>query len=90
MEEKRLPISDDMAEYFDAYHAAILIRDKALEMPFGYKKAYKAARDAVKNQKKFWKMVFKVYPEVSGEPYQYYRLEQVLVKTQEDPSTDII
>ncbi len=83
MGKKELPVSDDMAEYFDAYHAALEIRDRALKMPFGYKKAYKAAKDAVKNRKKFWQKIYKVYPEVEGSRFEYNMINQVLVKKPE-------
>jgi len=82
--KKELLISDDMAEYFDAYHAALQLRDSAIKLPFGYKKAFKAAKDAVKNQKLFWKKVYEVYPEVAEREFNYNRLEQVLIEKQED------
>lgn len=76
--QKEFPVDEELAGYFDAYHAALELRDKAIRLPFGYRKAYKAAKDAVKNQRKFWKKVYKVFPEVAEKPFEYYRLEQVL------------
>ena len=79
-------VSDDIAEYFDAYHAAIQLRDEALQLPFGYKKAYRAAKDAAKNQKKFWQKIQKIYPEVALSSFRYIRLEQKLIQTNSEPS----
>jgi len=78
-EEKReYPVSDDIAEYFISYEAALELRDKALNMPFGYRKALKASKDIVKNQRIFWKKVRQVYPELKDKSLDYNRVKQTI------------
>jgi hypothetical protein len=74
---KKYPISDDIALLHDKFIAAKKIRDLAIKLPWGYKKALRAAIDRVYFEKLFWKKIREVYSEeFKGKTIEYYPIEQ--------------
>lgn len=58
---KDYPINDELAAIFDKSAAAMAIRDICVRLPFGYKRALRAARDEIYFERLFWKNVRELY-----------------------------
>jgi len=85
-EKKQYPVGNLIADDFTAYEAAIELRDRALKLPFGYKKALKAAKDAIKYKRIFWKNVRKMYPEIKNSTLNYNIEKQYVYEYEVDES----
>lgn len=57
-------IPDDLGILFSDFVALRELRDDYMQMPFGFNRACKAAKRAKRERDKFWKGVFKLYPEL--------------------------
>lgn len=51
--------------------ACLKVRDLASKLPFGYKKAVRAAKDAIKERTLFWDKIYVLYPEFKGKRLVY-------------------
>ena len=79
METKEYPISDDIVLFSYKFLAADAIRDLAVKLPFGYRKAFKAAADSIRFRKLFWDRIQDVYPELKGKRLTFIREKNVVV-----------
>jgi len=68
---EKYPISDDIALLKEKENAAKKIVEMAIKLPFGYRKAFRAATDAEKFNRLFWKRVVNVYPVLKGKRLVY-------------------
>ena len=71
MSPKPYRIPDDVAAIFEEYMACTEIRDSAVKVPFGYRKAKRASRERIRAHRLFWKRVGEVYPELDDESLVY-------------------
>ena len=78
MTKKEYPISDDIMVLFYKHEAAKTLRDLAIKMPFGYKKALRAATDSIRFLDLFWKQIYQVYPELKSYRLKYDPERQVV------------
>ncbi|MFH1999804.1 MAG: hypothetical protein ABIK28_08990 [Planctomycetota bacterium] len=79
-EEKKYVVPDEIALLFNKREAAIKLRNFYTKMPFGYKRALRAAIDHEKFTMIFWKAVRQLYPELNGETIEYQPHEQIIQK----------
>uniref|UniRef100_A0A6H1ZW89 Uncharacterized protein n=1 Tax=viral metagenome TaxID=1070528 RepID=A0A6H1ZW89_9ZZZZ len=70
-EKKKYPIPDEIALFINKAKGAEKLRDIAIKIPFGYKKALRAAGDAEHFSWKFWNSVHNLYPELSRKKLLY-------------------
>ena len=88
-EEKEYTISDDIDLLMRKTNAAMKLRDLAIKLPFGYRKARKAATDFEQFKIAFWRKVLAVYPELKGKALRYDELsKKVIIKDSQPASAD--
>jgi len=68
---KEYKISEDIALLKDKVNAALKMVNIAMKLPFGYRKALRAATDSEKFENLFWKRVRKIYPIFYGKAVAY-------------------
>jgi len=88
---KEYPVGNEIAELFENHYAAKNLRDTAIKLPFGYKKAFRASQAMEKYYKKAWEKIEHLYPELKKYDLRYYRNSQTLsVRANEEKSKEII
>lgn len=86
MNKKTYAVSDDIDLLSSKITAAIDLRDLAVKLPFGYRKARKAAIDVQNFRKIFWRRVFDIYPELRGKALDYDGIaKEIIIKTANQP-----
>ena len=83
MEDRKYPIPDEIALLHDKAQAAKIIRDLAVKTPFGYRKAMKAAVEAIRFLRMFSKEVGDLYPELNKKKLEYSPKDQLVIITDE-------
>jgi hypothetical protein len=83
MNMKEYPISDDLALLNDKHLAAKKIRGLAIKLPFGYKKAFRAATDSERFRRLFWSRVRGIYPELQNKNLAYDNQKQIVWVSEE-------
>lgn len=76
---KKYYVGEDLAKIKDLYFAALSLRDVAIKIPFCYKKALRASKDAVKYDRLFGEKIRELYPELYGKSFEYYKYEQYVI-----------
>ena len=61
---KEYKITEEIMELFDEVDQLSILRDKCVESFFKTRKAIYYAKRAAKAQRKAWKLVFELYPEL--------------------------
>jgi len=79
-QEKEYPISDDIALFYTKYVAARKVRNLAIKLPFGYKKALRAATDSLTFHHIFWDRVRAVYAAEIGNKQIEYVVENQTIR----------
>ncbi|MCK4816885.1 hypothetical protein KA005_14035 [bacterium] len=75
------PISDDIALLNDKSCAAKKMVELAMKLPFGYRKALRAATDAIRFERLFWTRVREVYsPVFNGKMIEYNNMKQTVTE----------
>lgn len=70
---KEYPVGNEIAELFENHYAAKNLRDTAIKLPFGYKKAFRASQAMEKYYKEAWEKIGHLYPELKKYDLQYRR-----------------
>lgn len=84
--DRELDLPQEIKELFDEYIACNLCRDRCIERVFHARKAVYYSKRAVKAERKAWKLVYHLYPEVAeskAHGWFYDPVKQLLVKTRE-------
>ena len=71
MKNKKYLIPDEIALLYTKARAAKTIRNLAVKVPFGYKKAMIAAVQAIQFTQEFVNEIYKLYPELNNENLSY-------------------
>ena len=58
-------VPDAVYDYWRTKQACENLVERYVKLPFGYKRACRAATDAVKAQDRFWLKLYKLYPHLS-------------------------
>ena len=64
---KTYPIPQEVADIMVKSYALNNLRDTYAKLPFGFKKAARAAIEAEKFRVEFWNKVYKIYPKIVDE-----------------------
>lgn len=76
------PVPDEIAVFFFESIALEDVRNRYIRMPFGYKKAVKAAVGARKSGAAFWQAIYTLYPEINAkDQWTFSPAEMVIRKT---------
>ncbi len=81
---EKYPISYDIALLNDKAKAADTIVKLAMKLPFGYRKAHKAATDSIRFDRLFWKKVRDVYPQFDNKTIGYHAYSQSIYEVTKD------
>jgi hypothetical protein len=71
--EKEYDVPEEISDIDTEVIALEDLRDVYAKRPFGYKKALRASREAVKMNNMFWKKVRKLYPQLDNKGISYSR-----------------
>lgn len=76
-------VPEEVMEFMYKWKGAARLRDIYVKLPFGFKKARKCAREAVRNETTFWDEIKVLYPELRG---KFIRVVDKEVSVIEDSS----
>lgn len=65
-ERKEYPIPEEILLLHDEIVAMGRLKNFYVKMPFGFKKAVKCTIKSETTRRKFWEMIYKLYPEFKG------------------------
>lgn len=71
MNNKKYPVSDEIATLFTEVAVYEETIDKALRLPFSHKKVVKLVKEKAYVLRKAWDMIYSENPDLSGEPLRY-------------------
>lgn len=78
-------IPQEVQDIFLEYVGLTELRDRYVKVvPFGYKKAAKAAKEAAKKRHLFWRRVYAIYPEILNDPSTTYEITTGKINTLKD------
>ena len=70
-EEKTYEVPEEAALLFDEYSAMDDLVKIYVKVPFGYKKAVKCQKKSTISRRKFWNMIYNLYPCLTGKRLRY-------------------
>ncbi len=85
MSEYKIP--EDLDDIFTECFAAEKLMNLYSKRPFGYTKALKASKLAVKKRREFWDKVYALYPAVQNKGETYDR-QTLLISIEENKQSD--
>jgi hypothetical protein len=73
-------VTSEMNDLMDEWKVCMECRDKAIESFFHSKRAIMYGKQAIKIHRKFWKLVYDLYPELKDGAYTYNFNKQIIQK----------
>lgn len=71
MDRTEWDVPQELVDIFNRFDAMEKLRNKYVNVPFGYRKARKAALEAGKLRESFWAAVRELYPRIRGRSLEY-------------------
>ena len=72
-------VSEEIIDLFDSASAYEDCRDECIKKVFGWKRAAYFAKRAKQENRKAWKAVYEVYPELKNKPVAYFYNDAKLI-----------
>ena len=81
-----LEVPEELKELMLDYRAGIQCRDKSIESFFRAKRAINYGKGAEKARRKFWQLVYELYPDVANGEWVYNHDSGTLIKKAPAPA----
>lgn len=84
MNKERI-VPEELCDIFSEYTSLYDLKQMYVKIPFSYKKAVRAGRSAERKRTKFWRKLYKLYPDIYEKATQWrYDKNRGIIYCEED------